>query len=241
LRNRRFPAQANPTLVETVLYNNYLRARGRDGQRNRSLRKDRGPRANWRNGAHGAGDADAGRCARIQRPTSKIYDEIRKLFAGKMLKARRLGRPRPATFRSTSKADAAIVAMARGRWTIENALHGGPRSEVRGVRRAPLPEPHSRDSPQTVRTSIQVLDLTIDEGARILRIATAIPRDREAVGNRLAGRRPRLPAIGAGPRRRSSGGEAQRLKLARFLLTDLETRHGTGDDGKPLPRMFPAR
>ncbi len=34
-----------------------------------------------------------------------------------------------------------------------------------------------------------------------------------------------------------SGGEAQRLKLARFLLADLEPPR-TNDQGKPLPRMF---
>jgi excinuclease ABC subunit A len=34
-----------------------------------------------------------------------------------------------------------------------------------------------------------------------------------------------------------SGGESQRLKLARFLLADLEPPR-TNDDGKSLPRMF---
>jgi excinuclease ABC subunit A len=80
----------------------------------------------------------------------------------------------------------------------------------------------------------QVLDLTIDE-AREFFDRAAHP----AIAKRLEP----LAAVGLGYLQLGqttstlSGGEAQRLKLARFLLADLEPPR-TGEDGKTLPRMF---
>jgi len=77
-----------------------------------------------------------------------------------------------------------------------------------------------------------VLDLTVDE-------ARVFFAQNPAVGKRLNA----LAAVGLGYVRLGqttstlSGGEAQRLKLARFLLVDLEPPILNGD-GKPLPRMF---
>jgi excinuclease ABC subunit A len=78
----------------------------------------------------------------------------------------------------------------------------------------------------------QVLDLTVEDARRFFAHSRAIVKRLEA-----------LSAVGLGYLRLGqttstlSGGEAQRLKLARFLLVDLEPTP-VNDDGKSLPRMF---
>jgi excinuclease ABC subunit A len=80
----------------------------------------------------------------------------------------------------------------------------------------------------------QVLNLTIDEAREFFDRNT-----HPAIAKRLEP----LAAVGLGYLQLGqttstlSGGEAQRLKLARFLLADLEPPR-TAEDGKPLPRMF---
>ena len=78
----------------------------------------------------------------------------------------------------------------------------------------------------------EVLDLTVDETLLFFAKYPAITRRLEP-----------LSAVGLGYLQLGqttstlSGGKAQRLKLARFLLTDLEPPR-LNDDGKPMPRMF---
>jgi excinuclease ABC subunit A len=78
----------------------------------------------------------------------------------------------------------------------------------------------------------EVLDLTIDEARAFFARYPAITRRLEP-----------LSAVGLGYLQHGqttstlSGGEAQRLKLARFLLADLEPP-ATASNGKSLPRMF---
>ena len=130
------------TLVEDVLYNNYLRRSGNTS-------------------------AEPGECERIdgleligemvhmgqELPTRsmrsnpatylKIYDDIRKLFAASP-EARRLGRAGAAFF--VQRHGRAMRKVQRHRHRHHrDAFHGGPRSEMRRVRRPPLPEPYSRD------------------------------------------------------------------------------------------------
>jgi excinuclease ABC subunit A len=77
-----------------------------------------------------------------------------------------------------------------------------------------------------------VLNLTVDDARRFFAPYKAIVKRLDA-----------LAAVGLGYLRLGqttstlSGGEAQRLKLARFLLVDLEPAPVNGD-GKSLPRMF---
>ncbi|HLX37322.1 MAG TPA: hypothetical protein VKR29_05950, partial [Candidatus Binataceae bacterium] len=78
----------------------------------------------------------------------------------------------------------------------------------------------------------QVLDLTVDDALKFFAHHKAILKRLEA-----------LSAVGLGYVRLGqttstlSGGEAQRLKIARFLLADLEPAP-INQNGKALPRMF---
>jgi excinuclease ABC subunit A len=215
------------TLVEDVLYNNYLRRQGET--------------------------VEAGACARIdgfemigamvhmgqELPTRsmrsnpatylKIYDDIRKLFAS-TAEARRLG--------VTSRDFSFNVAGGRcekcaGTGTVTIEMHfmadlevtcdhcDGRRfqSHILAIRFA--------------RMNIdQVLDLTVDDAIRFFSHHKSILKRLEA-----------LSAVGLGYVRLGqttstlSGGEAQRLKIARFLLADLEPAP-INQSGKTLPRMF---
>ncbi len=215
------------TLVEDVLYNNYLRRRGEA--------------------------VEAGECARIdgfemigamihmgqELPTRsmrsnpatylKIYDDIRKLFAS-TAEAKRLG--------VTSRDFSFNVAGGRcekcaGTGTVTIEMHfmadlevpcdhcDGRRfqSHILGIRYQKL-------------NIDRVLDLTVDDGLKFFAHHKAILKRLNA-----------LSAVGLGYVRLGqttstlSGGEAQRLKIARFLLADLEPAP-LNQSGKALPRMF---
>ena len=159
----------------------------------------------------------------------KIYDDIRKLFAASP-EARRLGvQARDFSFNVDGRKMREV--QRHGHRHDRDAFHGGPRGEMRGVRRPPLPEPYSRDSLRNLNIT-QVLDLTVED-ARVFFI------HHPAIVKRLDA----LIAVGLGYVRLGqttstlSGGEAQRLKLARFLLADLEPAPAR-EDGAHLPRMF---
>ncbi len=216
------------TLVETVLYNNYLRYAGQ-------------------------AVSDAGACERIEglaqigemvhmgqelparslrsNPATylKAYDEIRKLFA-QSPEARRLRiRPRDFSF----NVDGGRCVKCHGTGTVTVEMHFMADLEVKcdacDGRRF---QSHILAIRLQGRNISELLDLTIDEARSFFEKRPPITRRLEP-----------LSAVGLGylqlgqPTSTLSGGEAQRLKLARFLLADLEPPRMT-DDGKPLPRMF---
>ncbi|MGA2410044.1 MAG: ATP-binding cassette domain-containing protein, partial [Candidatus Binataceae bacterium] len=216
------------TLVENVLYNNYLRKAGETA-------------------------ADAGACDRIEgldqigaiihmgqemparsmrsNPATylKIYDEIRKLFAA-TADARRLGiKPRDFSFNvaggrcerchGTGTVTVEMHFMADLEVRCEDCDGHRFQSRIAGVR-------------YQGKNVNEVLGLTIDEARSFFIRSKAIARRLEP-----------LSAVGLGYLQLGqvtstlSGGEAQRLKLARFLLADLEPP-AVSRDGKALPRMF---
>ncbi|HEY6417853.1 MAG TPA: excinuclease ABC subunit UvrA [Candidatus Binataceae bacterium] len=217
------------SLVEDVLYNGYLRREGK------------------------AAGAEAGECDQVdgleqigelvhmgqELPTRsmrsnpatylKIYDEIRKLFASS-LEARRLG----VTARHFSfNVVGGRCERCSGTGTVTIEMHFMADLEVKceacDGRRF---QSHILAIRFHGLNVTQVLDLTVDE-------ARVFFAQNPAVGKRLNA----LASVGLGYVRLGqttstlSGGEAQRLKLARFLLVDLEPPILNGD-GKPLPRMF---
>lgn len=216
------------TLVENVLYNNYLRYCGE-------------------------AVSDAGTCERIEglgqigemvhmgqelparslrsNPATylKVYDEIRKLFAGSP-EARRLRiKPRDFSF----NVDGGRCEKCHGTGTVSIEMHFMADLEVKceacDGRRF---QNHILAIRLAGRNISELLDLTADEALRVFSKYPAITRRLEP-----------LSAVGLGYLQLGqststlSGGEAQRLKLARFLLADLEPPHAS-NDGKILPRMF---
>ncbi|HVN29220.1 MAG TPA: excinuclease ABC subunit UvrA, partial [Candidatus Binataceae bacterium] len=215
------------TLVEDVLYNNYLRRNGEA--------------------------VEAGECARIdgfeqigamvhmgqELPTRsmrsnpatylKIYDDIRKIFAS-TAEAKRLG--------VTARDFSFNVAGGRcekcaGTGTVTIEMHFMADLEVscdhcdgRRFQSHILAIRHQRLNID------QVLDLTVDDALKFFAHHKSILKRLEA-----------LSAVGLGYVRLGqttstlSGGEAQRLKIARFLLADLEPAP-INQSGKSLPRMF---
>jgi excinuclease ABC subunit A len=216
------------TLVESVLYNNYLRYTGEPM-------------------------SEAGKCERIEglglvaemvhmgqelparslrsNPATylKVYDEIRKRFAASP-EARRL-RVQPRHF--SFNVEGGRCAKCHGTGTVTIEMHFMADLEVKceacDGRRF---QNHILGIRLQGRNISEVLDLTIDE-------ARAFFEKHPAITSRLEP----MSAVGLGylqlgqPTSTLSGGEAQRLKLARFLLTDLEPPDTT-ESGKPLPRMF---
>ena len=202
------------TLVEDVLYNNYLRRRGEPV-------------------------SDVGACDRIEglelvgemvhmgqelparslrsNPATylKIYDDIRQLFA-QSNEARRLGiQPRDFSF----NVDGGRCEKCHGTGTVTIEMHFMADLEVHcdacdgrrfqsHILGDPLPGPQHQRSAR----------LTVDEARKFFAQSPA------AIAQRLEA----LSAVGLGYLRLGqttstlSGGEAQRLKLARFLLADLE-------------------
>jgi excinuclease ABC subunit A len=216
------------TLVEDVLYNNYLRRSG-----NTSV--------------------EAGACDRIEgfelvgdmvhmgqelparsmrsNPATylKIYDEIRKQFAASS-EARRLGvQARHFSFNVTG----GRCEKCSGTGTVTIEMHFMADLEVKceacDGRRF---QSHILAIRLGGLNITEVLDLTVED-ARVFFI------HHRAIVKRLDA----LIAVGLGYVRLGqttstlSGGEAQRLKLARFLLADLEPAPA-GEHGTHLPRMF---
>ncbi len=129
------------TLVENVLYNNYLRRTGEDGSEVGACERIEGFELIGEM-VH-MGQELPTRSLRSNPATYlKIYDDIRKLFAATP-EARRLG----------IKARDFSFNVAGGRCERchghrhrhhRDAFHGRPRSELRALRRPPLPEPYPR-------------------------------------------------------------------------------------------------
>jgi excinuclease ABC subunit A len=216
------------TLVENVLYNNYLRYSGEPV-------------------------SDAGACERIEglgqigemvhmgqelparslrsNPATylKVYDEIRKLFAASPEAQRLRIKSRDFSF----NVDGGRCEKCHGTGTVTIEMHFMADLEVKceacDGRRF---QSHILSIRLGGRNISELLELTVDEAVRVFNKHPAITRRLEP-----------LSAVGLGYLQLGqststlSGGEAQRLKLARFLLADLEPPH-MNDDGKPLPRMF---
>ncbi|MGA7620741.1 excinuclease ABC subunit UvrA [Candidatus Binatus sp.] len=216
------------TLVEDVLYNNYLRRSG-----NTSVEAGECDRID---GFELIGDMVhmgqelPARSLRSNPATYlKIYDEIRKLFAASP-EARRLGvQARHFSF----NVEGGRCEKCRGTGTVTIEMHFMADLEVKceacdGRRfQSHILAIRLRDLNIT-----QVLDLTVEDARAFFIHHPAIVKRLDA-----------LIAVGLGYVRLGqttstlSGGEAQRLKLARFLLADLEPAPA-GEHGRHLPRMF---
>jgi excinuclease ABC subunit A len=215
------------SLVEDVLYNNYLRRRGEA--------------------------VEAGECARIEGmemigamihmgqelPTRsmrsnpatylKIYDDIRKLFAA-TAEAKRLG----VTSRDFSfNVPGGRCEKCAGTGTVTIEMHFMADLEVACDHCDGRRFQSHILAIKFARLNIErVLDLTIDDAIKFFSHHKSILKRLEA-----------LSAVGLGYVRLGqttstlSGGEAQRLKIARFLLADLEPAP-LNQHGKALPRMF---
>lgn len=216
------------TLVEDVLYNNYLRSRGE-------------------------AVSEVGACGRIEGfeligemvhmgqelPTRslrsnpatylKIYDDIRKLFA-QSPEARRLG-IQPGHF--SFNVDGGRCQKCHGTGTVTIEMHFMADLEVQcdacDGRRF---QSHILAIRYQGKNINEVLGLTVDEARVFFARTPAITRRLEA-----------LSAVGLGylclgqTTSTLSGGEAQRLKLSRFLLVDLEPAP-VAPSGKPAGRVF---
>jgi excinuclease ABC subunit A len=216
------------TLIENVLYNNYLRHVGEPV-------------------------SDVGLCDRIEglerigamvhmgqelparslrsNPATylKIYDEIRRIFASSA-DARRSGiKARDFSF----NVDGGRCTRCHGTGTVTIEMHFMADLEVKcdacDGRRF---QSHILAIRFQGRNVSEIFDLTVDEARTFFERYPAIVKRLEP-----------LSAVGLGYLQLGqttstlSGGEAQRLKLARFMLADLEPPDLDGK-GKPLPRMF---
>jgi len=159
----------------------------------------------------------------------KIYDDIRRLFAASA-EARKLG----VTARHFSfNVSGGRCDRCRGTGTVTIEMHFMADLEVRcencDGRRF---QSHILAIRFQGRNVNRVLDLTVDEALKFFARHPAIVKRLEALG-----------AVGLGYLQLGqatstlSGGEAQRLKLARFLLSDLEPVP-RASDGSPRARMF---
>jgi excinuclease ABC subunit A len=216
------------TLVEEVLYRNWLRRSG-------------------------APVSEVGRCDRIEgfeligdvvhmgqelparsirsNPATylKVYDDIRLLFA-RTLEARRLGIT-PRHFSFNVKGGRCERCQGTGTVTVEMHFMADleVRCEVCDGRRFQSHVAAIRFNGKNIN---EVLDLTVDEARGFFAQYSAVTRRLEA-----------LAAVGLGYLQLGqatstlSGGEAQRLKLARFLLRDLEPTPVT-EQGEALSRVF---
>ncbi len=216
------------TLIENVLYNNYLRRIG--GNSGETGECDRIEGLEQLGEIVHTGQEMLTRSARSNPATYlKIYDEIRKLFA-MTPDARRLG----------IKAGGFSFNVAGGRCarcggtgTVTIEMHFMADVEVTcedcDGRRF---QSHILALKLQGKNINQVLGLTMDEARAFFAHYPKITKRLDA-----------LSAVGLGylelgqATSTLSGGEAQRLKLARFLLADLEPAR-TDSDGKTLPRMF---
>jgi excinuclease ABC subunit A len=216
------------TLVETILFNNYLRHSGEAVSDVGACKRIEGL------GQIGEmvhmGQELPARSLRSNPATYlKVYDEIRKLFAA-CPEARRLRiRSRDFSF----NVDGGRCEKCHGTGTVTIEMHFMADLEVKceacDGRRF---QSHILTIRLRGRNINEILDLTVDEALRVFDKHPAITRRLEP-----------LSAVGLAylqlgqPTSTLSGGEAQRLKLARFLLADLEPPR-MRNDGEPLPRMF---
>jgi excinuclease ABC subunit A len=215
------------TLVEDVLYNHWLRRRGEAAEAGQCDRID---------GLDQLGDIIhlgqelPARSMRSNPATYlKIYDEIRKLFASSAEARRQKIQAKHFSFNITG----GRCERCAGTGTVTIEMHFMADLEVKC-------EVCDGRRFQTAILAIryrglninQVLDLTIDDARKFFGAHPQIVKRLDA-----------LASVGLGYLRLGqttsnlSGGEAQRLKLARFLLADLEP-NPLNSKGKSLPRMF---
>jgi len=159
----------------------------------------------------------------------KVYDEIRKLLAASQEAKRLRIKSRDFSF----NVDGGRCEKCRGTGTVTIEMHFMADLEVKcEVCDGRRFQSHILALRLRGRNVSELLDLTVDEAIRFFDRHPPITRRLEP-----------LAAVGLGylqlgqPTSTLSGGEAQRLKLARFLLADLEPLT-TSEDGKSLPRMF---
>ena len=218
------------TLVESVLYNNYLRRAGEAVGEVGACERIEGLEQIGEM-VH-MGQEMPARSLRSNPATYlKVYDEIRKIFAS-LPEARRLGvRARDFSF----NVEGGRCERCHGTGTVTIEMHFMADLEVKcdacDGRRF---QSHILGLRFRGKNVNEALDLTIDEAREFFDRARY-----PAIAKRLEP----LAAVGLGYLQLGqttstlSGGEAQRLKLARFLLADLEPPRTSGD-GKPLARMF---
>ena len=216
------------TLVEDVLYNNYLRRRG-------ELVSDVGACVRI-DGLELVGEMVhmgqelPARSLRSNPATYlKIYDDIRRLFA-QSVEARRLG-IQPGHF--SFNVDGGRCEKCHGTGTLTIEMHFMADLEVQcdacDGRRF---QSHILAIRYQAKNVNDVLALTVDEARAFFAKSPPITKRLDA-----------LSAVGLGylclgqTTSTLSGGEAQRLKLARFLLADLEPAPVT-QNGKRAGRVF---
>ena len=216
------------TLVEDVLYNNFQRRAGDTSVEAGACRRIEGYEQVGEM-IH-MGQELPTRSMRSNPATYlKIYDDIRKLFAASA-EARRLGvQPRHFSFNVSG----GRCEKCNGSGTVTIEMHFMADLEVKcdacDGRRF---QSHILAIRYHGKNIDEVLDLTVDE-------ARAFFAQSPSAVHRLQA----LSAVGLGYLRLGqttstlSGGEAQRLKLARYLLADLEPAP-LGEKGQRLPRMF---
>jgi len=216
------------TLIEDVLYSNWLRHTGEPVSEVGACDRIEGLEAIG-DMVHMGQELPA-RSIRSNLATYlKIYDDIRKLFASTP-EARRHGiTARQFSFNVTG----GRCERCRGTGTVTIEMHFMADLEVRcddcdGKRF----QSHILAIRLQSRNINQVLDLTVDEALKFFVRHGAIVKRLEA-----------LSSVGLGYLQLGqatltlSGGESQRLKLARFLLADLEPTPKAAD-GSARPRMF---
>ncbi len=216
------------TLIESVLYNNYLRYSGEAVSEAGACERIEGL-AQVGEMVHMGQELPARSLRSNPATYLKVYDEIRRLLSATP-EARRLRiKPRDFSF----NVDGGRCEKCHGTGTVTIEMHFMADLEVKCEscegRRF---QSHILAILLGGKNISDLLDLTIDEALRLFDRHPAITRRLEP-----------LSAVGLGylqlgqPTSTLSGGESQRLKLARFLLTDLEPAK-TDDRGQPLPRMF---
>jgi excinuclease ABC subunit A len=216
------------TLMESVLYNNYLRSIGESVSEVGAC--DRIEGLDQHSEIVHMGQEMPARTLRSNPVTYlKIYDDIRKLFASTP-DARRL-RIKPRDFSFNVEGGRCTRCQGTGTVTVE--MHFMADLEIQcDVCEGRRFQRHIRDIKLMNRTINDVLDMTVDEAIGFF---TKFP----AITSRLEP----LTAIGLGylrlgqPASTLSGGEAQRLKLARFLLADFAPS-ARAVNGRRRGRMF---
>ncbi len=219
------------TLVEDVIYNNYLRRRGEPVSEVGACDRIEGLELIGEM-VHMGQELPARSLRSNPATYLKIYDDIRRLFA-QSNDARRQGiQARHFSF----NVDGGRCEKCHGTGTVTIEMHFMADLEVQcdacDGRRF---QSHILAIRYQGHNVNQVLGLTIDEARAFFARSPAIVRRLEA-----------LSAVGLGylclgqSTSTLSGGEAQRLKLARFLLADLEPPPAAagGRQGKPLGRVF---